>query len=140
MFCRSSWDLLNKYFNLISCSCCLGSTGVCVCQNRPKRLTLRPYKEYWFVFKDTTISYFKSKEASSGEPIEQFQLRGQWLKELETNLLAFWIYAIDVQDHRDWKSPSFVFLFFFSFILEKNIYLKNYFKIRNFNWIHIFIW
>lgn len=43
---------------------------------RPKRLTLRPYKEYWFVFKDTTISYYKNKEASSGEPIEQFHLRG----------------------------------------------------------------
>uniref|UniRef100_A0A8C4NWV6 FERM domain containing kindlin 1 n=1 Tax=Dicentrarchus labrax TaxID=13489 RepID=A0A8C4NWV6_DICLA len=43
---------------------------------QPKRLTLRPYKEYWFVFKDTTISYYKNKEASSGEPIEQFHLRG----------------------------------------------------------------
>ncbi|CAF96115.1 unnamed protein product, partial [Tetraodon nigroviridis] len=43
---------------------------------RPKRLTLRPYKEYWFVFKDTTISYFKNKEASHGEPVEQFHLRG----------------------------------------------------------------
>uniref|UniRef100_A0A673BE22 Fermitin family member 1 n=1 Tax=Sphaeramia orbicularis TaxID=375764 RepID=A0A673BE22_9TELE len=43
---------------------------------RPKRLTLKPYKEYWFVFKDTTISYFKNKEASHGEPIEQFHLRG----------------------------------------------------------------
>uniref|UniRef100_A0A8C4I827 FERM domain containing kindlin 1 n=1 Tax=Dicentrarchus labrax TaxID=13489 RepID=A0A8C4I827_DICLA len=31
---------------------------------------------YWFVFKDTTISYYKNKEASSGEPIEQFHLRG----------------------------------------------------------------
>lgn len=47
---------------------------------RPKRLTLRPYKEYWFVFKDTTISYYKNKEASSGEPIEQFHLRGQWVQ------------------------------------------------------------
>lgn len=45
---------------------------------RPKRLTLRPYKEYWFVFKDTTISYFKNREASYGEPIEQFHLRGEW--------------------------------------------------------------
>uniref|UniRef100_A0A7N8XG49 FERM domain containing kindlin 1 n=1 Tax=Mastacembelus armatus TaxID=205130 RepID=A0A7N8XG49_9TELE len=43
---------------------------------RPKRLTLRPYKEYWFVFKDTTISYYKNKEAASGEPIEQLHLRG----------------------------------------------------------------
>ncbi|XP_010776811.1 fermitin family homolog 1 [Notothenia coriiceps] len=43
---------------------------------RPKRLTLRQYKEYWFVFKDTTISYYKNKETSNGEPIEQFHLRG----------------------------------------------------------------
>ncbi|XP_067097487.1 fermitin family homolog 1 isoform X1 [Osmerus mordax] len=43
---------------------------------RPKRLTLRAYKDYWFVFKDTTISYYKNKEVSSGEPIEQFHLRG----------------------------------------------------------------
>ncbi|XP_061560858.1 fermitin family homolog 1 [Phycodurus eques] len=43
---------------------------------RPKRLTLRPYKEYWFVFKDTTISYYKNKEAAVGEPMEQFHLRG----------------------------------------------------------------
>uniref|UniRef100_A0A3P9I3Q1 Fermitin family member 1 n=1 Tax=Oryzias latipes TaxID=8090 RepID=A0A3P9I3Q1_ORYLA len=43
---------------------------------RPKWLTLRPYKEYWFVFKDTNISYYKNKEAASGEPIEQFHLRG----------------------------------------------------------------
>uniref|UniRef100_A0A665V7K8 PH domain-containing protein n=1 Tax=Echeneis naucrates TaxID=173247 RepID=A0A665V7K8_ECHNA len=42
----------------------------------PKRLTLRPYKEYWFVFKDTNISYYKNKEAANGEPIEQFHLRG----------------------------------------------------------------
>ncbi|XP_028997411.1 fermitin family homolog 1 [Betta splendens] len=43
---------------------------------RPKRLTLRPFKEYWFVFKDTTISYYKNAEAAKGEPIEQFHLRG----------------------------------------------------------------
>ncbi|KAJ8009506.1 hypothetical protein DPEC_G00089590 [Dallia pectoralis] len=43
---------------------------------RPKRLTLRAYKEYWFVFKDTTISYYKNKESASGEPIEQLHLRG----------------------------------------------------------------
>ncbi|XP_018599353.2 fermitin family homolog 1 isoform X1 [Scleropages formosus] len=43
---------------------------------RPKRLTLRPYKEYYFIFKDTTISYYKNKESSNREPIEQFHLRG----------------------------------------------------------------
>uniref|UniRef100_A0A672T1Y4 FERM domain containing kindlin 1 n=1 Tax=Sinocyclocheilus grahami TaxID=75366 RepID=A0A672T1Y4_SINGR len=43
---------------------------------RPKRLTLKPYKEYWFVFRDTTISYYKSKESANKEPIEQLHLRG----------------------------------------------------------------
>uniref|UniRef100_A0A8D3C397 FERM domain containing kindlin 1 n=1 Tax=Scophthalmus maximus TaxID=52904 RepID=A0A8D3C397_SCOMX len=44
--------------------------------DRILRLTLRPYKEYWFVFKDTNISYYKNKETASGEPLEQFHLRG----------------------------------------------------------------
>uniref|UniRef100_A0A8B9KIF7 PH domain-containing protein n=1 Tax=Astyanax mexicanus TaxID=7994 RepID=A0A8B9KIF7_ASTMX len=42
---------------------------------RPKRL-LRTFKDYWFVFKDTSISYYKNKESASGEPIEQLHLRG----------------------------------------------------------------
>uniref|UniRef100_A0A8C1L646 PH domain-containing protein n=1 Tax=Cyprinus carpio TaxID=7962 RepID=A0A8C1L646_CYPCA len=43
---------------------------------RPKRLTLKGYKQYWFTFKDTTISYFKSKEESCKEPIQQMNLKG----------------------------------------------------------------
>lgn len=54
------------------CMICLTSSKI-----RPKRLTLKPYKEYWFVFKDTTISYYKNKEASHAEPIEQLHLRGK---------------------------------------------------------------
>ncbi|XP_066532993.1 fermitin family homolog 1 [Hoplias malabaricus] len=42
---------------------------------RPKRL-LKPFKDYWFVFKDTTISYYKNEESAKKEPIEQFHLRG----------------------------------------------------------------
>ncbi|XP_062857443.1 fermitin family homolog 1 [Trichomycterus rosablanca] len=42
---------------------------------RPKRL-LRNFKEYWFVFRDTSISYYKNKESANGEPIEQLHLRG----------------------------------------------------------------
>uniref|UniRef100_A0AAR2LRD3 PH domain-containing protein n=1 Tax=Pygocentrus nattereri TaxID=42514 RepID=A0AAR2LRD3_PYGNA len=42
---------------------------------RPKRL-LRTFKEYWFVFRDTSISYYKNKESANGEPIEQLHLRG----------------------------------------------------------------
>ncbi|KAM4621595.1 fermitin family homolog 3-like [Polymixia lowei] len=43
---------------------------------RPKRLTLKGYKQYWFKFQDTCISYFKSKEESIGEPIQQINLKG----------------------------------------------------------------
>ncbi|XP_068614338.1 fermitin family homolog 3-like [Brachionichthys hirsutus] len=43
---------------------------------RPKRLTLREYKQYWFKFQDTSISYFKSKEESIREPIQQINLKG----------------------------------------------------------------
>ncbi|XP_053568149.1 fermitin family homolog 1 [Bombina bombina] len=43
---------------------------------RPKKLTLKACKQYWFVFKDTSISYFKNKEAGNGEPIEKMNLRG----------------------------------------------------------------
>uniref|UniRef100_A0A8C4E859 FERM domain containing kindlin 3 n=1 Tax=Dicentrarchus labrax TaxID=13489 RepID=A0A8C4E859_DICLA len=42
----------------------------------PKRLTLKGYKQYWFKFQDTSISYFKSKEESIGEPIQQINLKG----------------------------------------------------------------
>uniref|UniRef100_A0A4W4FP28 PH domain-containing protein n=1 Tax=Electrophorus electricus TaxID=8005 RepID=A0A4W4FP28_ELEEL len=41
----------------------------------PKRL-LRTFKDYWFVFRDTSISYYKNKESANGEPIEQLHLRG----------------------------------------------------------------
>lgn len=74
--------------NTLSLLCCWGhKTAFCLhifllfppfsSHIRPKRLTLRPYKEYWFVFKDTSISYYKNKEASNGEPIEQLHLRGK---------------------------------------------------------------
>ncbi|KAJ8282838.1 hypothetical protein COCON_G00053570 [Conger conger] len=43
---------------------------------RPKRLTLKGYKQYWFAFKDTSISYYKSKEEGFGEPIQQMNLKG----------------------------------------------------------------
>ncbi|XP_026146079.1 fermitin family homolog 1-like [Carassius auratus] len=43
---------------------------------RPKRLILKSYKEYWFVFRDTTISYYKNKDSANKEPIEQLHLRG----------------------------------------------------------------
>ncbi|KAM6279792.1 fermitin family homolog 1 [Porphyrio hochstetteri] len=43
---------------------------------RQRRLSLRTVKPYWFVFKDTSISYFKNKESALGEPIEKLNLKG----------------------------------------------------------------
>ncbi|KAM4842338.1 fermitin family homolog 1 [Thomomys bottae] len=43
---------------------------------RPKKLILKAFKQYWFVFKDTSIAYFKNKELEHGEPIEKLNLRG----------------------------------------------------------------
>ncbi|NXV81082.1 FERM1 protein, partial [Atlantisia rogersi] len=43
---------------------------------RQRRLSLRTIKAYWFVFKDTSISYFKNKESALGEPIEKLNLKG----------------------------------------------------------------
>uniref|UniRef100_A0A8C6KXL4 FERM domain containing kindlin 3b n=1 Tax=Nothobranchius furzeri TaxID=105023 RepID=A0A8C6KXL4_NOTFU len=53
------------------------ATELCVnVRFRPKRLTLKGYKQYWFKFQDTSIAYFKSKEESIGEPIQQINLKG----------------------------------------------------------------
>lgn len=45
--------------------------------HRPKKLTLKGYKQYWCTFKDTSISCYKSKEESSGTPAHQMNLRGK---------------------------------------------------------------
>ncbi|KAK1787840.1 hypothetical protein P4O66_016327, partial [Electrophorus voltai] len=43
---------------------------------RPKKQTLKKYKQFWFTFKDMSISYYKSKEESCKEPIQQMNLKG----------------------------------------------------------------
>ncbi|KAF4799639.1 Fermitin family 1 [Turdus rufiventris] len=43
---------------------------------RPKKLALKAIKTYWFVFRDTSISYFKNKESAQGEPVEKLNLKG----------------------------------------------------------------
>ncbi|XP_037376982.1 fermitin family homolog 1 [Talpa occidentalis] len=43
---------------------------------RPKKLALKSFKQYWFVFKDTSITYFKNKELEQGEPVDKLNLRG----------------------------------------------------------------
>lgn len=56
--------------------CCLNVSRTFIC--RPKKLILKAFKQYWFVFKDTSITYFKHKELEEGEPVEKLNLRGQW--------------------------------------------------------------
>ncbi|NXN24495.1 FERM1 protein, partial [Nycticryphes semicollaris] len=43
---------------------------------RPRKLSIKAVKPYWFVFKDTSVSYFKNKESAQGEPIEKLNLKG----------------------------------------------------------------
>uniref|UniRef100_A0A3P9A964 PH domain-containing protein n=1 Tax=Esox lucius TaxID=8010 RepID=A0A3P9A964_ESOLU len=43
---------------------------------KPKRLTLKGYKQFWFTFKNTSISYYKSREETLKEPIQQMNLKG----------------------------------------------------------------
>ncbi|KAJ7398900.1 Fermitin family 1 [Pitangus sulphuratus] len=43
---------------------------------RPRKLSLKAIKSYWFIFRDTSISYFKTKESAQGEPIEKLNLKG----------------------------------------------------------------
>lgn len=43
---------------------------------------LKAFKQYWFVFKDTSIAYFKNKELEQGEPIEKLNIRGKSFRHL----------------------------------------------------------
>lgn len=43
---------------------------------RPKKLTLKGYKQYWCTFKDITISCYKTREEAHGTPAHQMNLRG----------------------------------------------------------------
>ncbi len=52
------------------------SPSVCYIFSRPKKLTLKGYKQYWCTFKDITISCYKSKEEAHGTPAHQMNLRG----------------------------------------------------------------
>lgn len=45
--------------------------------SRPRKLTLKGYRQHWVVFKDTTLSYYKSQDESPGDPIQQLNLKGE---------------------------------------------------------------
>lgn len=45
--------------------------------SRPRKLTLKGYRQHWVVFKDTTLSYYKSQEEAPGDPIQQLNLKGE---------------------------------------------------------------
>uniref|UniRef100_A0A2K6EEN8 FERM domain containing kindlin 3 n=1 Tax=Propithecus coquereli TaxID=379532 RepID=A0A2K6EEN8_PROCO len=39
-------------------------------------LTLKGYRQYWVLFKETTLSYYKSQDEAPGDPIQQLNLKG----------------------------------------------------------------
>lgn len=58
---------------------------------------LKAFKQYWFVFKDTSIAYFKNKELEQGEPIEKLNIRGK----------SFWHLAVaskGIQENSELRS------------------------------------
>ncbi|KAE8607467.1 hypothetical protein XENTR_v10011192 [Xenopus tropicalis] len=44
---------------------------------RPKKMTLKGYKQNWVLLKDTNLSCYKSKEETRGEPLIMFGLKGE---------------------------------------------------------------
>lgn len=63
-----SWSFLSTEENNLSNFCLY---------LRPKKLTLKGYKQYWCTFKDITISCYKSREEAHGTPALQMNLRGE---------------------------------------------------------------
>ncbi|KPP74724.1 fermitin family2-like [Scleropages formosus] len=59
---------------------------------KPKKLTLKGYKQYWCTFKDITISCYKSREEAHGTPAHQMNLRGKSIPDTfsgSSNFLQF---------------------------------------------------
>lgn len=48
--------------------------------SRPRKLTLKGYRQHWVVFKDTTLSYYKSQDEAPGDPIQQLNLKGEGIQ------------------------------------------------------------
>ena len=71
---------LTQTYNCVPFPMLLKTLSILVCfislSPRPKRLTLKGYKQFWFTFNNTSISYYKSKEESLTEPIQQMNLKG----------------------------------------------------------------
>lgn len=44
---------------------------------RPRKLTLKGYRQHWVVFKETNLSYYKSQDEAPGDPIQQLNLKGE---------------------------------------------------------------
>ncbi|XP_006036941.1 fermitin family homolog 3, partial [Alligator sinensis] len=43
---------------------------------RPRKLTLKGFKPHWVVFKETSLSCYRSQEEALGEPVQQLNLKG----------------------------------------------------------------
>lgn len=54
-----------------------GLSPTCPSLLRPRKLTLKGYRQYWVLFKETTLSYYKSQDEAPGDPIQQLNLKGE---------------------------------------------------------------
>lgn len=44
--------------------------------SRPRRFTLKGFKQYYFTCKDMSLRYYKNSESTKEDPIEKINLRG----------------------------------------------------------------
>uniref|UniRef100_A0A8C4Q4G8 FERM domain containing kindlin 3b n=1 Tax=Eptatretus burgeri TaxID=7764 RepID=A0A8C4Q4G8_EPTBU len=48
----------------------------CIYLCRPKKLTLRVFKQFWCIFNGTSISCYKNEDESIGTPLQSYNLKG----------------------------------------------------------------
>ena len=62
-------------------SCCNNLKNIdfpLLCFHRPKKITLKSFKRGYFVFRDTTLTHYKSQEESHGLPLGRFNLNSKY--------------------------------------------------------------
>lgn len=103
-FKNHAWVIHKSILICLKCALCLTFLDGCfsayctfIC--RPKKLILKAFKQYWFVFKDTSIAYFKNKELEQGEPVERLNLRGKRF------YILLWLVTIQHVDERQDSYP-----------------------------------
>jgi hypothetical protein len=44
--------------------------------SKPRRFTFKSFKRYWFIMRDTQLTYFTNESQQRGTPIEKISLKG----------------------------------------------------------------